>query len=182
MKALIVYESMFGNSRQVGESIRDGLAMIAGSVTLANVNHVNAEVLLAADILVVGGPTHVHGMSRESTRKGAKDQATPELKLEPDAPGTGIRDFLNTLGSSTQMGAAFDTRLNQPQWITGAASHAVARSLSAHGVRLVAKPQSFLVDKATQLLPGELERAREWGEAVGVSARMTGESRSSRHV
>ena len=54
-----------------------------------------------ADLVVVGGPTHAHGMSRASTRKAAvagRGQAVGGLKVEPDAPGTGLRDWFGWLG------------------------------------------------------------------------------------
>jgi hypothetical protein len=55
-----------------------------------------------------------------------------------------------------------------PSVLTGRASRRIARALRDHGRRLVARPESFLVTKATRLVPGELERARAWGAELGA--------------
>ena len=67
MKALVVYESMYGNTRSVAEAIVEGLCETA-EPRLVPVSEAKAAVHEGADLLVVGGPTHAHGMSRPSTR------------------------------------------------------------------------------------------------------------------
>ena len=51
-----------------------------------------------------------------------------------------------------------------------ASGRAIARLLSRHGYRLVAAPESFLIDKHTTLVDGEPARARSWGTALGTAA------------
>src|SRR5690606_14826892 len=72
MRALVAFESMFGNTGLIAEAIADGLAR-HGEVETAEVG--TAPVLLPAevDLLVVGGPTHAFGMSRPGTRSSAKE-------------------------------------------------------------------------------------------------------------
>lgn len=99
MRTLIVYESMYGNTHAVAEAIARGFAP-AGDVTTIPVSQVPQQDVSSYDLLIVGGPTHVHGMSRESTRRGAVEAAEkPEsnLTLEPDAASTGIREWLDGL-------------------------------------------------------------------------------------
>jgi hypothetical protein len=85
--------------------------------------------------VVVGGPTHVHGISRASTRKAAARPQTSRpaspLNLEPDAAGPGLREWFASLGHYPVKAAAFDTRMNAPAALTGRASKGVARC-SAH--------------------------------------------------
>ncbi|MEZ5297611.1 MAG: hypothetical protein R2697_15455 [Ilumatobacteraceae bacterium] len=68
--------------------------------------------------------------------------------------------------------AAFDTRADAPEILTGHASHGIAKRLRKHGFELVAEPESFLVDKQNHLVDGEDVRAAEWGEAVAAAATM----------
>ncbi len=115
----------------------------------------------------MGGPTHVHGMSRESTRKSALDAAGKPgnaLHVDQDAAQAGLRDWFESFGTVHAMGAAFDTRVDAPAMVTGHASKAIDKRLGQHGLDLIVKPESFLVDKQNHLLPGEQRRALVWGE------------------
>lgn len=168
MRALIVYESMYGNTHTVAEAIARGIAP-TGVVTTIPVSEVSQEDISAYDLLIVGGPTHVHGMSRESTRRGAVEAAEkPEsnLTLEPDAASAGIREWLDALDRSEGTAAAFDTRVDKPAVLTGRASKGISKRLRHLGFTLAADPESFLVDTQTQLLEGEEARAEQWGEML----------------
>jgi Flavodoxin domain len=74
MRAVVAYESMYGNTRRVAEAIAAGLQSTC-SVTLVPVSQLERESLDTADLIVIGGPTHVRGMSRTSTRKAAEEAA-----------------------------------------------------------------------------------------------------------
>ena len=74
MRALVIYESMYGNTHQIAEAIGEGLDLSDG-VKVLPLADVTQSMLEQADLIVVGGPTHAHGMSRESTRKAAVDAA-----------------------------------------------------------------------------------------------------------
>ena len=168
MKALVVYESMYGNTHQLAEAIADGLRT-AGLVEVVPVDQADASHLDGTDVVVVGGPTHAHSMSRESTRKAAVAAAKEpdsELDLDPDAEGPGLRDWLSTVDGLPTSAAAFDTRIDAPPALTGRASKAIARKLRHLGCTLVVPPQSFLVTKETKLEPDELDHARTWGAEV----------------
>lgn len=169
MRALVVYESMFGNTRLVAEAVGEGLATLV-PVEVVNVNRVASDQLASAGLLVAGGPTHVHGMSRQTSRDAARLQVTDDLPLEADAPGIGVREWLTELHTSATLGAAFDTRVDMASWITGSASVAIDRQLRHHGLASVSDPESFLVTDDTRLEEGEVARARAWGELLAAAA------------
>lgn len=173
MRAIVVYESMFGNTHTVADHIARGMGE-GIDVVVASVQEANAGLLAAADLVVVGGPTHVHGLSSARSRAGAKDNAAADdgLELDPDAEGPGLRDWFASMEVSSTLAAAFDTRVDGPAALTGRASKGIARRLRRHGFTLVAEPESFLVDKANHLLPGEDDRAETWGAAVAAEAQM----------
>ena len=170
MRAVVVYESMYGNTHLVADAIGAGLGA-AFDVSVVPVSHADHAVLAGADLVVVGGPTHAHGMSRAATRKAAVEAASKPvspLELEPDPLGPGLRDWFGSLGRYPVKAAAFDTRMRGPAALTGRASKGVARLLRAHGFEVVAEPESFLVTKQDRLEPQETTRAREWGSKLAV--------------
>jgi hypothetical protein len=170
MKALVVYESMFGNTRTVAEQIAEGLCLTY-EVTVDPVGRATPEHVGRADLLVVGGPTHGHGLSNATSRSSAHQTAARDhdLDLEPDAASghPGLRSWLDDLNPTDQgAAAAFDTRVGGPALITGRASRGIAGGLELHGFDLVAEPESFLVDLHNRLLGGESGRALEWGRSL----------------
>lgn len=155
MRALIVYGSRYGNTRELAEA----MAAAARITAEADVRDAGAGALVLPaqpDLLVVGGPTEGHRM-------------TPE-----------IRDFLDGLPHAALRGvevAAFDTRLDWPGWLAGSAAVGIAKRLKAHGGRLIVPPESFLVANLPKdapgrdarpcaFLPGEVERGVAWMQEV----------------
>ena len=174
MRAVVVYESMYGNTHQVADAIGAGLRT-AFDVSVVPVSKAAPAVLADAGLVVVGGPTHAHGMSRAATRQAAVKAANSpasDLKVEPDALGPGLRDWFGSLGRYPVKAAGFDTRMHGPAALTGRASVRVSRLLRAHGFDVVTRPESFLVSKQDRLEPEETTRARDWGTklAAGVMA------------
>lgn len=176
MHAIVVYESMYGNTRHVAEAIARGIDD-SGTARVVPVSMAEAVRLAEFDLVVVGGPTHLHGMSRASTRHTADDAATAsagDLVMEPDSTSEGVREWLASLSNMTGRAAAFDTRLDAAPLLTGRASKGIGKMLRAAGFQLVVQPESFLVDKATHLLAGEEQRAEAWG--AGLTAKQADES------
>jgi len=179
MRAVVIYESMYGNTRLVAEAIARGLQP-GNDVTVASVARATHELLDGADLVVVGGPTHMHGMSKAGTRQLAVDQASKrpdELTLDADAQGPGLREWFGSLGRMSAMAAAFDTRLAGLAVFTGRASKRIAGLLEHHGLTLIARPESFLITTDNELKPGEEERAQEWGKALTARMPMATEVR-----
>lgn len=170
MRAVIIYESMYGNTHVIAEAIARGLQS-GNAVAVVPAAKATQSLLDGADLVVVGGPTHVHGMSKTATRKAAVDQAQKKADrpaLDPDAEGLGLSDWFGSLGHMSAWAAAFDTRLASPAVFTGRASKGIARLLERHGLRLIAEPESFLVTNGNTLQLGEEDRAQEWGKALAA--------------
>ena len=170
MRAVVVYESMFGNTHLIAEAIGRGL-QAAGDVTVVPVGGAAADVLRGADLVVVGGPTHAHGLSRESTRASAvamTHKPGADLEIDHDAEGSGLREWFDQLEPGRAAGAAFDTRLSGPAAFTGRASKGISSRLRHHGFDVVLEPESFIVSRENHLLPGEEAHAREWGERLAA--------------
>ena len=170
MRALVVYESMYGNTHVVAEHIAEGLRRDF-EVEVVPVAQATKERVAAVDLLVVGGPTHAHGMSSRRTRKAAVDATKVEvggLEVDIDATGEGLRDWFHELGHGTGAAAAFDTRIDMPKALTGHASGGIARRLRRAGFTVISDPTSFFVTKQDRLADGEADRATEWGASLAL--------------
>ncbi|MEO6145309.1 MAG: flavodoxin/nitric oxide synthase [Dermatophilaceae bacterium] len=167
MKALVVYESMFGNTEEVAQAIASGLSEYL-DVDLAEVTTAPATFAETLGLIVVGGPTHVFSLSRPSTRQDAIKQGATH-----GSPQLGLREWLEDLhraGHSEHV-ATFDTRVSKVRHLPGSAAKGAARYALKLGYTAVAPAESFYVDDVSgPLLEGELERARAWGERLGGQA------------
>jgi hypothetical protein len=167
-RALLVFESMFGNTEKVAAAVARGLQLEGVDTGLVEVGSAPTQLEPDLDLLVVGGPTHAFSMSRESTRADAVRQGAPSER----AP-LGLREWLESvrLPTGAEPGlAAFDTRVTKVRWLPQAAGPAATRAGRKRGLEPVAKPIGFLVeDIRGPLVEHELERAVEWGRGLGVS-------------
>ncbi|WP_053207917.1 flavodoxin family protein [Jiangella muralis] len=163
MRALVVFESMFGNTQKIAEAIADGLS-VTMTVDTLEVGSAGSS-LDGVDLLVVGGPTHAFGLSRRSTRANAAEKAPGGVVSK----ATGLREWLAEVHADGAMVATFDTKADKPR-LPGSAAHAARRLLRRRGYRPVAAAASFFVTGTTgPLADGEEERARRWGEQLGLA-------------
>jgi Flavodoxin domain len=168
MNALVVYESVYGNTRAVADAVAEGL----GGAAVLPVHEAVARAA-QADLLVVGGPTHMHGLATTRSREMAAAAAHEDgaLTLDPSATKEpGLRKWLHELDDNGgAQAAAFDTRLDRSQLLTGLASRGIAKRLRRHGYEVLGT-ESFLVeDSEGPLEDGELDRARAWGAQLAAS-------------
>jgi hypothetical protein len=171
MRALVVYESMFGNTQTIAEAVAGGLAR---QMRVDAVEVGGAPATLADDVtlLVVGGPTHAFSMSRPRTRQDAAAQAPGELV----STRTGLREWLATLRAPAGIAAAaFDTKVSKPH-LPGSAARAAEKRLRRLGFRLAAPAESFYVGGTLgPLVDGEQDRAIRWGDQLGATTRELGD-------
>lgn len=146
MKSIVIFATRHGNTQQVAEAIADGLRPYM-QVDLIAVDDAPATLAGNADLVVIGGPTEAHGM-------------TPVVK-----------EFLDGLSGDALKGvpaAAFDTRLDWPQWASGSAAGGINARLRKLGADMIMPQASFIVEgKDPVLKPGEVERAVAWGDNLG---------------
>lgn len=162
MKALVVYESMFGNTEEIARAIGAGLAEDM-EVEVQAVGKAPRTVPPDVELLVVGGPTHAFSMSRESTRVEAVKQGAAT------SPDIGVREWLEALPhrSGTATVTTFDTRVEGARHLPGSAAKSAARRARRHGFTHVERGESFYVHGTEgPLMDGETERARDWGRQV----------------
>ena len=169
-RALVVYESLFGDAHAIAQAVADGISA-----------HFPADVVGASDapaaldpdvrLLVVGGPNHRTRMPTRASRQEAMDTSGTEV----DVPATGLHEWLDTvrLADGDVAAAAFDTRLDHPWVLTHLdhAAHTEERLLRRDGASVIAPAEHFHVTTgAGPLVDGEEQRARRWGETLAVRA------------
>lgn len=163
-RALVVFESMWGNSEQVARAVADGVGELM-PVEVAEVTVAPSD-LRGVDLVVAGGPTHAFSMSKVSTRREARGKGAMHGTVD-----RGLREWLASLptGQGGWM-AAFDTRVTRVRRVPGSASRSAARAARRHGFHSPVSPESFFVlDVAGPLAEGEEERARAWGREVAAA-------------
>ncbi len=156
MKALVLYDSAFGNTEKVAQAIGQALGS-PQDVEVMRVGDVKSEQLSGLTLLIVGSPTQKFSPLGTITRF---------LKSIPKNGLDGVK------------AAAFDTRfpvsaiekvriLGFLVKIFGYAAKPIADRLQKKGGELVVPPEGFYVgDTKGPLLEGELERAADWAKKI----------------
>jgi hypothetical protein len=172
-RALVVFESLFGDARAIAHAIADGLSSTIPTDVVAAAD-APAEVPGDVRLLVVGAPNHALSMPRPSTREGAMKQYGAEVA----DPSRGLHEWLDAVqvvGQDTRA-AAFDTRSDHPKLLVKMdhASRTEEKLLRRHGLRIVAPAEHFYVaDAKGPLLDGEQDRARQWGASLAERLAVT---------
>ena len=157
MKAVVVYESLWGNTAAVARAIAEGLGPETRALTTAEAT---TDVVAGADVIVAGSPVLGFTLPTEKMREGVR--ANPgKAPAPPDLSHPSMRSWLDALPAGHGHGAAFDTRVRGP---FGSAAPKIAGALEKAGYSPLAKPAGFVVaGRFGPLRDGELERARESG-------------------
>jgi len=161
MKAVILYDSLYGNTEKIAHAIGEGLSGAIGTsdgVEVVKVGDVHPDQLRGWELVLVGAPTH------------------------GSHPSPATSDFLKRIPRDALAGikvAAFDTRTDMDK-LAGAlrvfgkvlghfgfAAPRISSSLEKRGGQVVVPPEGFFV-KGTEgpLEDGELERAVDWGRRI----------------
>ena len=148
MKTLIIFDSYFGNTEKVAETIAENIP----NSQLIHASNFKEEYLDNLDLLIVGSPTRAFNPSEKTTR------------------------FLNSLPQNSLEGidiAAFDTRMDLDKApskilkflgnIFGFAAEPIAKKLIKKGGTQVLEPIGFNVkDTEGPLEKNEIEKAKVW--------------------
>jgi len=149
MKALVIYDSVFGNTEKIARAVGEGIV-----AQVVKVDALQDGALAGVALLLVGSPTRAF------------------------RPTEGIQKFLRGLPKNALEGISvggFDTRadvatvnnrvLTSMVKVFGYAAEPIASSLVKKGGHQVVAPAGFFIEESEgPLRAGELERAKEWGK------------------
>jgi len=159
MKALILYDSFFGNTEQIARAVAGALGS-PDEVSLCKVDALPPDALKGLTLLVVGSPTRAF-------------RPSPSIKAFLDAIPAGSLQGVNV--------SAFDTRISagdtDPGFLKvmiklfGYAAGPMGKKLQNKGGNLVMPAEGFFV-KASEgpLKDGEMERAAGWGRQIALKS------------
>ncbi len=147
-KAIVVYESKYGNTKFVAETIIDGMREIPGiEIVLNELKEVDLNQLVDFDAILVGSPNHIGNATR------------------------GIRKFIDNLGKLILKGkliAFFDTYLSKD---FEKATKKMEKKISerAPGLKLAAPGLSIRVEGMKgPITEGELSKCKEFGVKIAT--------------
>lgn len=167
MDAIVVYESLWGNTAEVARAVVEGLGPGARAL---RTDEVTPEDVAAAELVVAGAPVFGFKLSSEKMREGIRRD--PGKGPAPDLSCPLLRAWLDGLTRRSGWAAAFDTQVRGP---FGKGAPEIRKQLEAKGYTSVADPEGFVV-KGSQgpLRAGEQERARAWGERLAAEVERRG--------
>ncbi len=159
LKALIVYDSKFGNTEKIARAIGEAITPLS-EVEVVKAGEANPSELSSIDFLIVGSPTHAGGATRA------------------------IKEFLRKIPANALENvrvASFDTRFSAKDKGLGTrivlgifryAAGRIANILEYKGGYLATEPEGFIVENSEgPLKKGELERAAIWAKGIIESKR-----------
>jgi hypothetical protein len=163
--AVVVYESIWGNTATLAWAIGQGLGMEARVLSTLEAS---ADAIAGADLLVLGAPVHSYGLPEFVAIQAGRD---PEVGADGAIPGTELllmRDWLEGLPPPGTPVAVFEIRIGNLEGEGGARE--VIEALLARGHSLIVPAESFQMERfplasgpGGWIRPEEREHAREWG-------------------
>ncbi len=166
MKAIVVYESLWGNTAAIARAIAEGIGPEARALSTAEAT---AAVTADADLIVAGAPLHAFRLSTNKIRNDLTIKKDEKAPTPPNLSHPSMRTWLAGLPRGKGKAAAFETRF---KWSPGGAAGSIMRGLKRAGYTKAARPQKFLVTGIYgPLKKGEEERARAWGGELGKLVR-----------
>jgi hypothetical protein len=171
MKALVVYESLWGNTAAIARAVAEGIGPGAQALSTAEAA---PEIISGAVLVVAGSPVHSLNMPTEQSRQWARSGSLGPGGTPPDLSHPMMRTWLDELPRGSAKCAAFDTCVKA--WYGRGAAHKILKELQKAGYQPVSKARGFYVT-GHPIIPtangtlreGELERARQWGAELARS-------------
>jgi len=164
MKAVVVYESMWGNTAAVARAVAEGLG--PGTPALST-SEATKEAIAGADLIVAGAPLMAFSLPTDSTRNNLGMHNT-KAPRPADLSNPSMRAWLETVPQACGRCAAFETRFRMSP---GSATKSILRGLKRAGYQPAEKGMPFIIAGTYgPMRDGELERAREWGVQLASSA------------
>ena len=155
MKAVVVYESLWGNTARIARAVAEGLG--SGAQALST-DEASPDVMKDVDLVVAGAPVLGFSLPTDKMREsiGASPSTTP-----PDLSHASMRSWLDSVPKGSGRFAAFETRI---WWSPGGATKGIERGLARVGYEPLDHAHRFMVTgRYGPLREGETDLARTWG-------------------
>lgn len=166
MRAVVVYESLWGNTAAIARAIAEGIGPEARAVSTAEAT---PALVADADLIVAGAPVLGFALPTEAMRKSIETGGPRYASNPPNLSHPSMRSWLDALAPGAGRGAAFETRIRGP--FPGGSTKAIAAGLADTGREVIGNGAKFFVKgQFGPLRDGELDRARAWGTELARAA------------
>jgi len=172
MNALVVYESLWGNTAAIAHAIGEG---IGEGTMVRHTGEIDPEEAATARLLVLGAPVHAFSLPSAATKKSVAERRLAPGDMAPDLTQPPLKEWIEALPKGSAVAAAFDTRVRGPLGHGGASK--IEKLLVERGYRIADRSQGFYIvnqknvkAEATMLRPGEIDRAIDWGQLLATRA------------
>jgi anaerobic nitric oxide reductase flavorubredoxin len=144
-KAIVIYESMFGNTKRAAETIIEGMKEAGVSATLSTPKELDENKLTDFDAIIIGSPNHMGGATR------------------------GIKKFIDRLGKLKPEGKSvtvFDTYAGR-EYEKAVKKMENQLSEKSPGLKLISPGLSIMVEGVRgPIAEGELPKCKEFGVII----------------
>jgi hypothetical protein len=165
VKAIVVYESHWGNTAAIARAIAVG---IGPEARVLSTTEATGDALAGVDLIVAGAPLLGFSLPSDAMIKSLASPSNAGGPTPPDLSHPGVRAWLDQLPKGSGRAASFETRI---WWSPGSAAKAILGKLEALGYQPADKPQRFMVTgRYGPLKEGEEARAKEWGAKLKQAA------------
>jgi len=156
-RAIVLYHSLFGNTKAVAESLARGIENSGIEVDCLSIDKVDINQIPSYDLLAIGGPTHMIGMSK---------------------PMKEFMERLRSVNLRGMKGFSFDTRnhsrMNDKKWlaIENSAARRIEGKMKRMKMKIVRPRQSAIVEgREGPLDEGVEETFRQIGAEIATAIR-----------
>jgi flavodoxin len=159
VKAVVVFESHWGNTEAVARAIAEG---IGPETVVLHTDEAVGDAVAGLDLLAAGAPVMAFSLPRD----GALELVAQDTKAPrpADVSHPLLRSWLDSVPPGSALFATFETRI---WWSPRGATGTIEGKLRKAGYRRLAKGERFIVSGGYgPLRDGELERARAWGASL----------------
>ena len=165
MKALVVYESLWGNTAAIARAVAEGIGPEARALSTADAT---PAAMAAVHLVVAGSPLFAFQLPTDKIRETIRKKAA-SFPAPPDLSHPALRAWLETVPAGKGRAAAFETRM----WFSpGGATGAILKGLNKAGYAPLARGKRFRVaGMFGPLKAGEIDRARAWGQRLARDLR-----------
>ena len=149
VKVIVVYESKYGNTKRVAETIMEGIREVQGAETVLNeLKEVDLNKIAEYDVILIGSPNHYGG------------------------PTKSVSEFIDKLGKLNLDGrhfAVFDTYLGKGFFEKAAKKMEKRINEKVPGLKRIGPMLSIAVQGSKgPIVEGELPKSKDFGKKIAT--------------
>jgi flavodoxin len=149
VKVIVVYESKYGNTKRVAETIMEGIREVQGAETVLNeLKEVDLNKIAEYDVILIGSPNHYGG------------------------PTKSVSEFIDKLGKLNLDGrhfAVFDTYLGKGFFEKAAKKMEKRINEKVPGLKQIGPMLSIAVQGSKgPIVEGELPKSKDFGKKIAT--------------